>query len=320
MSLPFWKKAEHRIPTLGLYRRILKTVQQLPVSCVNQPGKRRKPIQGKGTGPPGSSDPLPAIKRSFLFAWIRDRFRYNRHCTSPRITKGYLQEAEEVFEKLQAAKNGNKRIRDELRDMANGRTGRIKEVLDHLKFLVHWKPRTTTQRERYERLKRAQELVWDIRPHSSIRKDPHSYYKITLKPDLFTFPPELDYYPPTKYPNQMKNQRGKFKNFGGVFLTEVTSAQGSKFPRIRGGTQPTWLSMMLKDRVKLSVKRVNEWKELEELKRMMIVEERLMKKLGVDDQGYLEEIDKRLQQVKAEHVNRKNLSSASVDSTDDTSE
>lgn len=84
----------------------------------------------------------------------------------------------------------------------------------------------------------------------------------------------------------MKNQRGKFKNFGGVFLTEVTSAQGSKFPRIRGGTQPTWLSMMLKDRVKLSVKRVNEWKELEELKRMMIVEERLMKKLGVDDHGY----------------------------------
>ncbi|KAF8926768.1 hypothetical protein BGZ52_005214 [Haplosporangium bisporale] len=78
--------------------------------------------------------------------------------------------------------------------------------------------------------------------------------------------------------------------------------------------------MMLKDRVKLSVKRVNEWKELEELKRMMIVEERLMKKLGVDDQGYLEEIDKRLQQVKAEHVNRKNLSSTSVDSTDDTPE
>lgn len=44
--------------------------------------------------------------------------------------------------------------------------------------------------------------------------------------------------------------------------------------------------MMLKDRVNLSVKRVNEWKELEELRRMMIVEERLMKKLGVDDQGY----------------------------------
>lgn len=152
--------------------------------------------------------------------------------------------------------------------------------------MVKWEPGTTTQRERYERLKRAQELVWDIRPHSSIRKDPHPYYKITLKPDLFSFPPELDYYPPTKFPNQMKNQRGKFKNFGGVFLTEVTSSQGSKFPRIRGGTQPTWLSMMLKDRVKLSVKRVNEWKELEELKRMMIVEERLMKKLGVNDQGY----------------------------------
>ncbi|KAF9308109.1 hypothetical protein BG003_011607 [Podila horticola] len=320
MSLPFWKRTEHRIPTLGLYRRILKTVQQLPVSCVNQPGKRRKPIQGRGTGPPGSSDPLPAIKRSFLFAWIRDRFRYNRHCTSPRITKQYLLEAEEVFDKLQAAKNGDKKIRDELRDMVHGRTGRIKDVLDHLNFLVKWEPGTTTQRERYERLKRAQELVWDIRPHSSICKDPHPYYKITLKPDLFSFPPELDYYPPTKFPNQMKNQRGKFKNFGGVFLTEVTSSQGSKFPRIRGGTQPTWLSMMLKDRVKLSVKRVNEWKELEELKRMMIVEERLMKKLGVNDQGYLDQIDKRLQQVKAEHASRKYLSSSTADSPDDVHE
>lgn len=139
MALPFWKRAEHRIPTLGLYRRILKTVQQLPVSCVNQPGKRRKPIPGKGTGPPGSSDPLPAIKRSFLFAWIRDRFRYSRHCTSPRITKQYLLEAEEVFDKLQSAKNGDKKIRDELRDMVHGRTGRIKDVLDHVSIMyVVW--------------------------------------------------------------------------------------------------------------------------------------------------------------------------------------
>ncbi|KAG0346482.1 hypothetical protein BG004_001649 [Podila humilis] len=308
MSLPFWKQAEHRIPTLGLYRRILKTVQQLPVSCVNQPGKRRRPIQIKGAGPPGSSDPLPAIKRSFLFAWIRDRFRYRRHCTSPRITRQYLLEAEMTLEKLQAAKKGDQKTVNELIDLVHGRTGRLKDVLDHLKSLTHWEPGTTTQRERYERLKRAQELVWDIRPHSSIKKDPHSYYKITLKPDLFKFPPELDYYPPTKYPQQLKNKRGKFKNFGGVFLTEVTTSQGSKFPRIRGGTQPTWISMMLKYRVKLTVKQVDDWKNQEEMKRMMIVEEELMRRLGVDDKGYVDEIDKRLNMIYKERTKKTRLS------------
>ncbi|KAF9427924.1 hypothetical protein BGZ94_003819 [Podila epigama] len=297
MSVPFWKHAEHRIPTLGLYRRILKTVLQLPVSCVNMPGKRRVPIQGKGLGPPGA------------------------------ITRQLLLDAEKVYMQLLAAKNGDMTIRNELRDMVQGKSGRIKEVLDHcacpnanpfsillkLNHLVNWEP-GTTQRERYLRLKRAQELVWDIRPSSSIKKDPHPYYKITLKPELFEFPPDRDYYPPAKYPNQMKNQRGKFKNFGGVFLTEVETSEGSRFPRIRGGTQPTWLSMMLKNRVNNTVKRVNEWKNLEELKQMMILEERFLKQLGVEDSGYVEVIDKRLTQVKDEHKNRKLDGNAADDS------
>lgn len=136
------------------------------------------------------------------------------------------------------------------------------------------------------RLKRAQEAVWDTRPQSSIQKDKDIYYRIPLHPSLFTFPPELDYYPPTKYPNQFKNQRGKFKNFGGVFLTEVTTSEGSRFPRIRGGTQPEWLSMLLKSRVQSSVKRVNEWKQLEELKRMMIVEQQFQRRLGIREDEY----------------------------------
>ncbi|KAF8923053.1 hypothetical protein BGZ58_003398, partial [Dissophora ornata] len=164
---------------------------------------------------------------------------------------------------------------------------------------------TTTQRSRFKRLKRAQEQVWDTRSQSSIEKDPSPYYRIPLKPALFQFPPELDYYPPTKYPNQMKNLRGKFKNFGGVFLTEVTTAEGSRFPRIRGGTQPEWISMMLKARVSRSVVRVNEWKNLEELKKMMQVEEALMKRLGVDDVGYVDVIDERLKSVQNDHASRK---------------
>jgi hypothetical protein len=152
--------------------------------------------------------------------------------------------------------------------------------------LINWNTKETTQKERFLRLKRAHEAVWDTRPQSSIQHDKDLYYRIPLHPSLFTFPPELDYYPPTKYPNQFKNQRGKFKNFGGVFLTEVTTSEGSRFPRIRGGTQPEWLSMQLKSRAQASVKRVNEWKELEETRRMMIIESQFLKRLGVHDEGY----------------------------------
>lgn len=305
MPTPFWKHPAHRIPTLGLYRALLKSTFSLPHNCVHQPGPRRIPIQHKGVGPPGSSDPLPRLQRSYLFQLIRDQFRSNRYCTSPRITAGYLREAEETLKKLRRARDGDQEVKMELKDLAHGRSGRLKEVIDHLNDLINWDPKSTTQRDRYKRLKRAQEQVWDVRTQTSIERDPHSFYKITLHPSLFTFPPELDYYPPHKYPRQLKNKRGLFKNFGGVFLTEVKTSEGSRFPRIRGGTQPEWISMMLKGRVQASVRRVNEWKQLEELQRMMQIEEQFTKSLGVDDTGYVEEIGKRLKAVQEDHARRK---------------
>ncbi|KAF9537351.1 hypothetical protein EC957_008404 [Mortierella hygrophila] len=305
MPTPFWKHPAHRIPTLGLYRVLLKSTFSLPHNCVHQPGPRRIPIQDKGVGPPGSSNPLPRLQRSYLFQMIRDEFRSNRYCTSPRITAGYLREAEETLKKLRRARDGDQEIRKELKDLVHGRSGRLKEVIDHLSDLINWDPKSTTQRDRYKRLKRAQEQVWDVRTQTSIERDQHPFYKITLHPSLFTFPPELDYYPPHKYPRQLKNKRGLFKNSGGVFLTEVKTSEGSKFPRIRGGSQPEWISMMLKGRVQASVRRVNEWKQLEELQRMMQIEEQFTKQLGVDDTGYVEGIGKRLKEVQEDHARRK---------------
>ncbi|KAG0328738.1 hypothetical protein BGZ99_004598 [Dissophora globulifera] len=305
MTLPFWKHPDHRIPTLGLYRAILKTCLALPKTCVDQPGERRRPIPVKGAGPPGSNRPYPPVTRSYLFMLIRDGFRTNRHCTSPRITANYLREAEKVLTKLEKAQHGDEAVRNELQDLANGRSGRLKEVIDHLHELIDFEPGMTTQRSRFLRLKRAQEQVWDTRTQTSIAKDPWSYYRIPLHPSLFQFPSELDYYPPQKYPNQMKNQRGKFKNFGGVFLTEVTTSEGSRFPRIRGGTQPEWISMMLKARVGKSVRQVNEWKDLEELKAMMTIEEKFLKGLGVKDVGYVKAIEERLQEVKQERLKQR---------------
>ncbi|KAG0006514.1 hypothetical protein BGZ65_007192 [Modicella reniformis] len=316
MALPFWKHPDHRIPTLGLYRQLLKTCLSLSSTYTDQPGGRRRPlsrIEDKELGPPGSSDPLPKIKRSYLFTLIRDRFRVNRHNTSPRITAGLLLEAERTLENLENAKSGDKVIRKELKDLVNGRTGRLKEVVDHLHELLDFDPGKITQRSRYFRIKRAHEQVWDIRSQVSINKDSSSYYRISLKPSLFQFPPELDYYPPTQYPNQLKNQRGKFKNSGGVFLTEVTTSEGSKFPRIRGGTQPEWISMMLKDRVLRSVNRVNEWKSLEEQKRMMEIEEEFMMKLGVDDVGYVRLINERLRTLRGSRAGKKSDTNSRIE-------
>ncbi|KAF9586059.1 hypothetical protein BGW38_010049 [Lunasporangiospora selenospora] len=308
-SVPFWKNPEHRVPTLGLYRDLLRICLRLPKTYNDQPGRRRRPIPGNGKGPPGSAAALPSIERPYLFQWIRDCFRTNRYCTSPRITAGYLLEAENAYKKLRLAKEGDEEIRNELKDMMNGRTGRLRDTIEHLRELIAWDPEEITQRSRFFRLKRAQECVWDTRTRASIAKDPDIYYRIPLKPSLFKFPKDLDYYPPSKYPNQLKNQLGKYKNSGGVFLTQVTTSEGSRFPRIRGGTQPTWLSMMLKHRVESSVRRVNEWKELEEYKAMMTVEEKMMNDLGVDDVGYVNTITEQLGRVKSAHAVRRGLPS-----------
>jgi hypothetical protein len=133
MTTPFWKQPGHRIPTLGLYKILLKATFSLPYSCAHQPGPRRIPIQHKGVGPPGSSDPLPHVQRSYLFQLIRDQFRSNRYCTSPRITASYLREAEEALKKLRRARDGDMEVRQELKDLVNGRSGRLKEVIDHVR-------------------------------------------------------------------------------------------------------------------------------------------------------------------------------------------
>lgn len=135
MALPFWKHPGHRIPTLGLYRQLLKTCDSLPTTYTDQPGPPRRPIplvNGREVGPPGSSNPLPKIERSYLFALIRDRFRFHRHCTSPRITAGLLRDAEETLQKLESARDGDKRICKELKNLVNGRAGRLQEIIHHV--------------------------------------------------------------------------------------------------------------------------------------------------------------------------------------------
>ncbi|KAF9159302.1 hypothetical protein DFQ26_006719 [Actinomortierella ambigua] len=291
--VPFWKMPEHRLPTLGLYRQILKTVLALPTDLTCQPSKTgspwrtptpKPPTTKKASasktvsttheqdqpqqeeiqqlsiplGPPGSHHPLPSPLRPFLFAWIRDRFRACQHCTSKRITARYLIEAEELLEKLEQAKRGD------------NEQGRLKE-----NDTADYVPRMPFYGISQER---------DARDYRNV-----FYYKIHLSPDLFSFPlpqdthgQDLSIYP-TPRP---KNQRGKFKNSGGPYLTAVLTAHGSRFPRLRGGTLPPWMGAMFRKRMRRNHRDVDEWKLLEEWKVDMECEEELYRSLGVEDYGY----------------------------------
>ncbi|KAG0237246.1 hypothetical protein BGW42_001513 [Actinomortierella wolfii] len=341
--LPFWKMPEHRVPTLGLYRRLLKTVLALPPELTCQPSKTglpwRKPIpksrtattttssssspssskakkqsqpesqNSKPLGPPGSHYPLPRPLRPFLFAWIRDQFRARRHCTSKRITAGYLLEAEQLLDKLEKAQqDGHEDIKQELKDFVQGRTGILREVVERLYYMIYWPP-GTTQRERHRRLCAAHALVWDIRPKSSRERDARQhpfYYKIHLSPDLFEFPTQDPYGQDLSiYPGpRPKNQRGKFKNTGGPYLTSVLTAHGSRFPRLRGGTLPPWMGAMFRKRMKKHHRDIDEWKLLEEWKADMEREEKFYRSLGVNDYGYVESIEKRIEELKEAHYGR----------------
>ncbi|KAF9971763.1 hypothetical protein BGZ73_005216 [Actinomortierella ambigua] len=175
--------------------------------------------------------------------------------------------------------------------------------------MIHWPP-GTTQRERHRRLCAAHALVWDIRPKSSQERDGRQpnpyYYKIHLSPDLFSFPTcdaygqDLSIYPAPR----PKNQRGKFKNSGGPYLTSVLTAHGSRFPRLRGGTLPPWMGAMFRKRMKRNHRTIDEWKLLEEWKVDMEHEEQFYRSLGVEDHGYVDSIQERIHELKTIHFGR----------------
>jgi hypothetical protein len=64
--LPFWREPAHRCTVLGLYRSIQRLARRLP-------------------------DPL---HREYVYGEARERFRYHRHETSPRVVKALLVETE----------------------------------------------------------------------------------------------------------------------------------------------------------------------------------------------------------------------------------
>ncbi|CAH1764145.1 7139_t:CDS:2 [Entrophospora sp. SA101] len=146
--------------------------------------------------------------------------------------------------------DGDKQAYQHIDDLAWGRKGRLREVLD---------------------LKRVHKLVYDTRTLQSRTADPHSAYKIPLAPTLYT-PPKYRIIKKIKWPKKKRPYRK-------VIRYTITTQLGYKLWRVRGWKQPTWISMMMNKRIIKHQKHVDKYQELLELLDIARHEQRFMRSL-----------------------------------------
>ncbi|CAG8714288.1 24068_t:CDS:2, partial [Racocetra persica] len=99
---PFWQLPQHRFPVLSLYKTLLRLSKTFPND----------------------------IHRKYLYFTIREKFRSRRYETSVVSTIEHLKEAQECRLTLQKALRGDKESFQHIDDLAWGRKGRLKEVLE----------------------------------------------------------------------------------------------------------------------------------------------------------------------------------------------
>nr|CAG8503433.1 1701_t:CDS:2 [Entrophospora candida] len=152
--------------------------------------------------------------------------------------------------------DGDKQAYQHIDDLAWGRKGRLREVLD---LLERWNG------------KRVHKLVYDTRTLQSRTADPHSAYKIPLAPTLYT-PPKYRIIKKIKWPKKKRPYRK-------VIRYTITTQLGYKLWRVRGWKQPTWISMMMNKRIIKHQKHVDKYQELLELLDIARHEQRFMRSL-----------------------------------------
>ncbi|ORY06964.1 hypothetical protein K493DRAFT_332921 [Basidiobolus meristosporus CBS 931.73] len=121
--------------------------------------------------------------------------------------------------------------------------------------------------------KAALKYVSDTRSQTARKKDPHPAYRVPLDPRLYT--------PKYPLPQGGRKYAPITKNYH-----VVTMQLGYKFRRPRHRTQPHWISMMLKNRVVVAQKRVDQWKQLEEDYEHMKTERQFLQRLGQNMEDY----------------------------------
>ncbi|KAJ1968344.1 hypothetical protein IWQ62_001303 [Dispira parvispora] len=104
-KVPFFKTPDHRLPTLHLYRHMLRLSGQF----------------------------VDDVHRTYLKSWLRERFRYYRRLRSPQLTQQRLVEAHQTHQRLQRALKGDQGELNLVDDLAYGRFGRVYDVIQWIK-------------------------------------------------------------------------------------------------------------------------------------------------------------------------------------------
>ncbi|KAJ9075523.1 hypothetical protein DSO57_1035285 [Entomophthora muscae] len=158
------------------------------------------------------------LYRNFLFANIRERFRYHKNQKYHKFIDFLVEEAYTVREKMKKCLLGDPIELKLLDDLAWGRTGRLKIMLDKIK--QHPKRKTKVHK-----------LIKDSRTMRSKRKWHQAIYAMPIDPRVYR-PPFDQPPPPPKFPHSKK-----------VFIVRTSFVRS--FLRYQGRSQPRWLSVRL---------------------------------------------------------------------------
>ncbi|KAJ1879161.1 hypothetical protein H4R99_001364 [Coemansia sp. RSA 1722] len=135
------------------------------------------------------------IEQKYLFSWIRERFHFNKRQTSRKGVELQFGQAQSVVETIQRALSGSTEDKRHISDLAYGRTGWLKHVVQQIREFHH--PTKTC------------DLIRDVRPLSSRLTQPHEAYWIPLDQRVFSVPPYL--LERQRLEDEKKNRREKDK-------------------------------------------------------------------------------------------------------------
>ncbi|KAJ2864222.1 hypothetical protein FB639_005223, partial [Coemansia asiatica] len=283
--LPFFRKPEHKQKVLRCYRQILRMTKQF-------------------------DDP---VEQAYLFSWIRERFHLNKRQTSMKNVELRLDQARSTIETMRMALSGAADQKQRIGDLAYGRTGWLKDVVQQIREFHH-----PTQ---------CCDLIRDVRPISSKLHQPHRAYWIPLDlrafsvpslkrhqlskeiaeltaavnrgntlladsgllPGAFSAEPSVSrgphYVPgvlgnPAWIPPKIRNRMDP------PFVQHVRASIGCEFFTVNSRKPPHWLSAKIAAIYRSQAKRVIKHEFYYYLVDDLKLEEEFEERLGIDDRGY----------------------------------
>ncbi|PVV03390.1 hypothetical protein BB560_002125 [Smittium megazygosporum] len=210
---------------------------------------------------------------TFLKNWIRERFRFNSTFNNKAVLQSAINLALKTQISLRNALSSSQKDLVFISDLAYGRQGRLKYIIDRIKT--------------YNNPRKLCRFIKDTRPADSIQKYPQSYYAIPFDQRIFQIPEQLLNVSPRPKLHLGRSLDAKGSPFR-KFL--VTSSSGIKFYRYKGITQPHWISTLIKNLSLQKALYTEKMQYYQDAYFHMKQEEKFLEKLGVSDTGYCESI------------------------------